>query len=491
MITPLSDCRTTYFERKVPVRIEGEPTFEQLTQLYENVKINAQAVPSTLGGGRHGHLGLVVTPTQYQMLSLVPFHRPANPGPFTLTPQQITNMTPEQRNELRQLHQDALVEFHQVEQVDSALKQYITDSVPEDYLLELRNDTTKKLTGTIPQIMQHLFSTYGNLTAPSLVDKQNQLLNYVYDVTKPIDVIFNLAKEYQEFQALFGTTVPAEHIITMVYNILRKTGKFRGPLEKWNEKPPQDKTWANFKLHFRRAAKNLREFSIDTAAAQAGYSQQMVNEITNGLYNIMMSTTEGETTKEAETFMNHMAAAVQQNQTILPQIMQSVATMNQNMSNMQEHINTLNNANAARNQQRGSNNQQPPAQGQNHGQQQQQQQGPPQQFGQFPLMPPPAPFCMPTNMPFQQMPFMPQFQQQQQQYQGGHGGGGRRNRRGNNRSNNNREDSIIVGPMDPVHTLAVSVETPNPAICGMPRISTEWEEKIGIVIDGVGWKLEH
>ena len=204
-ITPIADCRNTYFERKEALNIEGEPTFEQLTKLYENVKINAQSVPSTLGGGQHGHLGLVVSPLEYQLLSLTPFNRPPNPGPFVLTPQQLAGLTAEQRNELRQLHQDALTEFHTVEQVEGALKQYITESIPEEYLFELRNETTKKLQGSIPQIMGYLFTTYGNLTTQSLVEKQAQLLTYNYDVTKPIDVIFNLAKEFQEYSALFGT----------------------------------------------------------------------------------------------------------------------------------------------------------------------------------------------------------------------------------------------------------------------------------------------
>ena len=432
MITNVADCRNTHFERKEALNIRGEPTFEQLQKLYENIKINAQSVPSTLGGGQHGHLGLVITPNEYQMLSLTPFYRPVNPGPFTLTQQQLLNMTPDQRNELRQLHSDALTEFHQVKQVEGALKQYITESIEEEYLYELCNETTKKLEDTIPQIMLHLFGTYGNLTTQTLVEKQAQLLSYNYDVTKPIDTVFNLAKEFQDYSALFGTTQPADHIINLCYNILRKTGKFRGALEKWNEKAPQDKTWTNFKLHFRRASKNLREFSVDTAA-QAGYSQQMVNEITNGLYN-MMSTQEDESQEQAENFMNNMANAVQQNQNILPQILQTMTTM-------QDNINALNNANSNRNQQqRGSNNNN--NNNNRNNQQQQMQQFHPQQFAQQPpqFQQMPFPYCMPTNQ-FQQMPYMPMYQQNSQSNRGG----GRNYRRNNRNNNNNYGNSSNYG----------------------------------------------
>ena len=53
---------TTFFAVKVLPQIHGEPTYVQLKNLKDLLKANAARVTSELGGGAHGHLGLILTP---------------------------------------------------------------------------------------------------------------------------------------------------------------------------------------------------------------------------------------------------------------------------------------------------------------------------------------------------------------------------------------------------------------------------------------------
>ena len=39
-----------------------------------------------MGGGAHGHLGLVLTPGEYALVSPVPYVRHVHPGPLTIPP---------------------------------------------------------------------------------------------------------------------------------------------------------------------------------------------------------------------------------------------------------------------------------------------------------------------------------------------------------------------------------------------------------------------
>ena len=55
------DYKATYFQHPVLTKVHGEPTYDALQQIATQVKANAAAVPSQLGGGNHGHLGLVYT----------------------------------------------------------------------------------------------------------------------------------------------------------------------------------------------------------------------------------------------------------------------------------------------------------------------------------------------------------------------------------------------------------------------------------------------
>ena len=67
-----TNYRETVFAHHDLTRIHGEPSFSDLKLLTREIKANAMAVHSTLGGGAHGHLGLVLTPAQYALLSPAP-----------------------------------------------------------------------------------------------------------------------------------------------------------------------------------------------------------------------------------------------------------------------------------------------------------------------------------------------------------------------------------------------------------------------------------
>ena len=58
----------------------GVPTYETLHLLYNEIKSNAMAVHSNLGGGQHGHIGLVFSLTTYDLLTNTPFVCQVHPG---------------------------------------------------------------------------------------------------------------------------------------------------------------------------------------------------------------------------------------------------------------------------------------------------------------------------------------------------------------------------------------------------------------------------
>ena len=53
------------FEYPVLTKIEGQPTFQTLKLIKDEIKCNAAAIYSDLGGGIAGHLGLVLSPAEY------------------------------------------------------------------------------------------------------------------------------------------------------------------------------------------------------------------------------------------------------------------------------------------------------------------------------------------------------------------------------------------------------------------------------------------
>ena len=83
--TSVPNYRDTLFQYPDLTQIHGEPTYESLRVIQNQLKANARSVHTTLGGGQHGHLGLVLTPAQYALLSPHPYVCPPRP-PSTSDP---------------------------------------------------------------------------------------------------------------------------------------------------------------------------------------------------------------------------------------------------------------------------------------------------------------------------------------------------------------------------------------------------------------------
>jgi hypothetical protein len=61
-------------------KVTGEPTFEDLKLIRRLLNINAMSVASYVGGGSHGHLGIIMTNEEYFSIAAHVFPVPNNPG---------------------------------------------------------------------------------------------------------------------------------------------------------------------------------------------------------------------------------------------------------------------------------------------------------------------------------------------------------------------------------------------------------------------------
>ena len=65
MATPnvQGNYRKTHFQNADLNPIRGEPKYESLKVLFNEIKANLQTVHSNLGGEAHGHIGMGLPPT--------------------------------------------------------------------------------------------------------------------------------------------------------------------------------------------------------------------------------------------------------------------------------------------------------------------------------------------------------------------------------------------------------------------------------------------
>ena len=122
----------------IPI-IEGEPTYATLKHNEKLLIENASSIQSTLGGGNHGYLGLILKPAKYQTVTGHEFHPHPNPGALPTLP---TNATQYQIIAANAQHKEALRLWREQQIIIKALKNQLTGSIDKKYITALHQTYT-------------------------------------------------------------------------------------------------------------------------------------------------------------------------------------------------------------------------------------------------------------------------------------------------------------------------------------------------------------
>jgi len=279
--------RDTFFEFLDLTKIHGEPAdSESLYKIRNELRANAKSVYSNLSDGAHGHLALVMTATKYGLVSNMAFVRPAHPGTL-LIPAATTAAA--QSQVLREHHKEQLRLFREVEGVEKALIQQIIKSVEALYLAAVRDHVSNSLTGTVQQILDYLQTAYGQISPQMLEDSEQELRNLSYNPRLSIDVVFNAVEDYIDFAELILQPMSQRQTIYKAYIVINKTRRFKTAITEWNRRPKADKTWINFKTHFRQAHQEFCEttdVSIEESELQRNHAN-LVRQVVEGVQTAM------------------------------------------------------------------------------------------------------------------------------------------------------------------------------------------------------------
>ena len=272
---------TIMFEKPELTPIVGEPTYDSLERLLKELKANARQIHSNLSGGTHGHLGLVISPASYQLISPIAFNRPAFPGTAPVIP---ANASQHMSTTIRHQFNKNLRVYHEVNNVDKALKQQLIKAVDGTYLEAIRDRTSDTITRPVHEVMEHLFNTYGQVTPTDYQTRETAVKSLTFDPnTTPIDNIFKEIKDLVDLSGRANIPITQAQFITIGYVIMWKTSALGDYLKTWNAWPLVQKTWLNFKRHFRDAVKEYKTLKGPTINnsiyQQANFMQEIKNEV--------------------------------------------------------------------------------------------------------------------------------------------------------------------------------------------------------------------
>ena len=190
------DDITAKFPVKVLPRIEGEPNYDSIQEMVQMLYGNASSIPTTLGGGAHGHLGLVMSPALYFTIAAAAYTAPINPGALPHYPNGRIGV--ELRQQIRDMHVIETRLFDTHNNVADALKTQIIQAVDELYLQELHHKYTMFLGVSVRDIIMHLLDRYVRITPADLQDNK-QRFNEAYDSALPITAFFQKMEDAMQF----------------------------------------------------------------------------------------------------------------------------------------------------------------------------------------------------------------------------------------------------------------------------------------------------
>jgi hypothetical protein len=223
------NIRESYFQHTVLTKTVGDPTYQSLVKLEMECKANGKSMPSTLGGGDQGYLGLIVNATVYARISPNdPFIRPTLP----ILPDP-TGATGAVVAAQRTSFEAALHEFHTCNLVQRVIVQQLNTALDGDVIANMADDVTGLLEGTIPEIFQSLYKTYGKISPQALAAARRDTEAIVYNHSRPIVNLFTQINKYAQMADHAGASASQAQLIDSGTIVLTASTRFASDLRKW------------------------------------------------------------------------------------------------------------------------------------------------------------------------------------------------------------------------------------------------------------------
>jgi len=190
--------------KETVTKIHGQPTSQNLTNLEKEIIAILANIPTTLGGGNHGHVGIIIDQTDYLTLSGgIAFNTPVNPGSYPAG--LALNAAAGTRARAEAEHKELINQYETFEGVRLGTKDIILEAVDHEYLSEIEHDTLGFLNQTPRQMLEHLLTRGGAL---DFADTK--------DLLAERDGEWNVAENPQLYLILLKKQLKASHEMELI-----------------------------------------------------------------------------------------------------------------------------------------------------------------------------------------------------------------------------------------------------------------------------------
>ena len=305
--------------KETVTKIHGQPTSHDLTNLEKEIIAILANIPTTLGGGNHGHVGVIMAPPEYNVMTGgIDFVNPTNPGIYPAG--LAANAAAGTRAREEAIHKELIAQFETFEGVRLGTKDLILEAVDNEYLSEIEHDTLGFLNQTPRQMIDHLLTRGGALdfadTKDLLAERDGE-----WNVTENPQIYFNRVEKAMKGLARNGINSDLNERRDIALFQLKATGEFDPAVREWEAKPAADKTWANIKTFItaeyakenKQNKLSAKHFKANAIQEQAEATEELIATLTEAHTRQMETLVK--TTTEA---MKEMMLLLKENKTPAP-----------------------------------------------------------------------------------------------------------------------------------------------------------------------------
>ncbi|KAL7482009.1 hypothetical protein ACHAW6_007697, partial [Cyclotella cf. meneghiniana] len=194
------------------MKIDGQPTNENLNQLVRELTKAAASIPTTSGGVAHGHIGMIIPDAARQVAE----------------------------------HMTELLKFETYGTVKIALRNAIVKCIDEECIKELRSETMGYMHCS-PCEINYLYCMGGDLDHMDISELNQELL-----ILKPWDhveapaTMFARGDKYEHQLVKAGIAAQPAMKLAVAFAAFQASGKCDAAIHNWEAKPVADKTFTNF-----------------------------------------------------------------------------------------------------------------------------------------------------------------------------------------------------------------------------------------------------
>ena len=139
--------------------------------------------------------------------------------------------------------------FKEMVNLEKSLLKIISQALPSMYLQPFRNEHSNAINTPIADILDSLMTTYGTVPEEDLLSADSALRTRVFDITKPLVIIYNEMDDLQQLATAAGLPYTDAQFINLGIRLIKNMNDFDKGLTEWFDSPPGQKYRA-FKLHF-------------------------------------------------------------------------------------------------------------------------------------------------------------------------------------------------------------------------------------------------